>query len=93
VNGKVLDVWGSAEQRPTKTVPVLIDMIEADLKTGAADYAALLARDLPAFNRTLAAKGLPELSTTPPAVSEEQLEKDDEADAAQSESEAEGGEG
>jgi photosystem II stability/assembly factor-like uncharacterized protein len=93
VNGHVLDVWGSAEHGPTKTVPMLIDMIEGELKKGAADYAALLAKDVPAFNRTLAANGLPVLSTTPPAISEEQLEKDDEADAAQSESEAEGGEG
>jgi hypothetical protein len=92
VNGKVLDVWGSAEQRPTKTVPMLIDMIEADLKAGADDYASLLAKDLPAFNRTLAERGLATLSTTPPAVREEQLEKDDEADASQSESEGEGAE-
>jgi hypothetical protein len=92
VNGKVLDMWGSAEQRPTQTVPKMIDMIEVDLKKSAADYAKLLGTEVAGFNRTLTAKGLHPLGTTPPRVAEDQLEQDDEADAAQGESESEGGE-
>jgi hypothetical protein len=87
VNGHVLDVWGAAEQRPTKTVPAMIDMLEGELEKGAADYAALIAKDVPAFNRTLTAKGLAPLGGNPPHVSEEQAEQDDAADAAQSEAE------
>ena len=90
LNGKVLDVWGSGEQKPTKTLPALIEMLEAELKTGAAEFANVLARDVAAFNRQLAAKGFAALSSNPPAVSDEQLEKDEEADSAQGESEGEG---
>ena len=77
VNGGVLDMAGGADQRPTDTMPMLVSMIEADLKTAQARYAALMAGDVPAFNRKLAASGLPALSTKAPASAPDEDDGDD----------------
>ena len=82
LNGHVLDVAGAAEQRPTDTAPMLVDTIEVDLKKAAADHAALI-RQVPAFNRTLAAAGLPTLALQPPAVADAEDPNDDDSPAAQ----------
>jgi len=88
LNGHVLDVWGSAEQKPTNTMPGLIDRIESDFRGPAAEYASFVAKDIPAFNRTLAAHGLRPLDVTPPAISEKQLKEDDEVDSSEGESDS-----
>ncbi|UAK23220.1 WD40/YVTN/BNR-like repeat-containing protein [Sphingomonas nostoxanthinifaciens] len=87
VNGNVLDVAGSAEQRPTKTMPMLVDLMEGEIKAARADYATLIGRDVPAFNRQLTAHGLPALVTSAPAASDEDADGDDDQDAAEGEAE------
>jgi photosystem II stability/assembly factor-like uncharacterized protein len=63
------DVAGGGDFGPTDTAPVLLDGIEKRLATATADYQTLMARDVPAFNRLLAAKGKASLITALPVKS------------------------
>jgi formiminotetrahydrofolate cyclodeaminase len=52
------DVAGGADYKPTDTAFSLTDMIEKDLTAAKAEYRALMDKDVPAFNRSLAASGI-----------------------------------
>jgi len=52
------DVAGGADYKPTDTAFSLTDMIEKDLAAAKADYRTLMDKDVPAFNRSLAASGI-----------------------------------
>ena len=56
------DVAGGADYGPTDTALNLTDMIEKDLAAARAEYRALMEKDVPAFNRSLAASGVTPLS-------------------------------
>jgi len=56
------DVAGGADYGPTDTALSLTDMIEKDLAAAKGEYRALIDKDVPAFNRTLAASGVTPLS-------------------------------
>ena len=60
------DVAGGADYGPTDTERGLLDMIEKDLAGAKVEYAALMDRDVPVFNRTLVSSGLAPLSGPPP---------------------------
>jgi photosystem II stability/assembly factor-like uncharacterized protein len=61
------DVAGGADYRPTDTAIGLLEMIEKDMNAAKAEYRALLDKDMPAFNRSLAEKGVtPIVATLPP---------------------------
>jgi len=79
VNGGVLDMAGGAEQRPTDTMPVMLTTIEDDLKTATAHYKTLMAKDVAAFNSTLAGGRLQPLTARPPAVHKDDDDQDDDA--------------
>ena len=53
------DVAGGADFRPTDTSLALLDEIEAKLLASKAEYDALLATDVAAFNKTMADKNAP----------------------------------
>jgi hypothetical protein len=57
------DVAGSADFGPTDTAPMLLSMIEKNLRRGAGDYQALMMR-VPAFNAALRKQGITPLDTT-----------------------------
>jgi photosystem II stability/assembly factor-like uncharacterized protein len=63
------DVAGGGDFGPTDTAPVLLAGIEKDLAAANANYQTLMARDVPAFNRLLAAKGKAPLVTALPVAS------------------------
>jgi hypothetical protein len=52
------DVSGGADYGPTDTAVGLVDMIEKDLTAARAEYRSLMEKDVPAFNRSLAAGGV-----------------------------------
>ncbi|MGC1305217.1 MAG: hypothetical protein WA840_22845 [Caulobacteraceae bacterium] len=83
VNGGVLDMAGGAEQRPTDTMPTLVATVETDLKAATADYDALMAGPVPAFNKQLAAKGLTPLATKAPVIADQGSLHDEEASQAE----------
>jgi photosystem II stability/assembly factor-like uncharacterized protein len=56
------DVAGGADYGPTDTALSLTEMIEKDLAAAKAEYRTLIDKDLPAFNRSLAANGVTPLS-------------------------------
>jgi photosystem II stability/assembly factor-like uncharacterized protein len=56
------DVAGGVDFPPTDTSRSLLDMIEKDLAAATADYHALMDKELPAFNHSLADKGVTPLS-------------------------------
>jgi photosystem II stability/assembly factor-like uncharacterized protein len=88
VNGNVLDMAGAGEQKPTDTMPAMLDMIEKDLQAASLHYGSLMATDVPAFNRELKAMGLTALKATlPRAKDSDESEEEDTAT-----SEADGGE-
>ena len=90
LNGKVLDVAGAAEQKPTDTIVELVGMIEKDLKASADHYAALNGKDVPAFNKLLVAGGMQPLSAiVPPAGDSDNADDNSESEG---EGESEGGE-
>jgi hypothetical protein len=62
-------VAGGGDFGPTDTAPVLLDGIEKRLATATADYQTLMAQDVPAFNRLLAANGKASLITALPVKS------------------------
>ncbi len=62
------DVAGGADYKPTDTAWSLTDMIEKDLSAARAEYQALMGKDIPAFNRSLAASGITPLATANPAA-------------------------
>jgi len=62
------DVAGGADYGPTETERNLLDMIEKDLNSAAAEYQALVQKDLPAFNRAMAERGvMPLVAVVPQA--------------------------
>jgi len=56
------DVAGGADYKPTDTALGLTDMIEKDLATAQTEYRTLIDKDVPAFNRSLAASGVTPIS-------------------------------
>jgi len=56
------DVAGGADYGPTDTARNLTGMIEKDMAAAKADYRSLIDKDVPAFNRSLAANGVTPLS-------------------------------
>jgi photosystem II stability/assembly factor-like uncharacterized protein len=56
------DVAGGADYAPTDTALSLTDMIEKDLAGAKAEYKTLMEKDLPAFNKALAASGVTPIS-------------------------------
>ena len=56
------DVAGGADYGPTDTALSLTDMIEKDLAGAKAEYKTLMEKDLPAFNKALAASGVTPIS-------------------------------
>lgn len=56
------DVAGGADFRPTAAAMAWLEDIERDLAKARADFETLLERDVPAFNRTMAGRGLPPIS-------------------------------
>jgi hypothetical protein len=50
------DEAGGADYRPTDTQMAVLETIEADLAKARAGFAALMERDVPAFNKAMAGK-------------------------------------
>ncbi|MGH9432327.1 MAG: WD40/YVTN/BNR-like repeat-containing protein [Terriglobia bacterium] len=63
------DVAGSANYAPTDTDVKLLQMIEKDLAAAQADYRALIEKEVPAFNRSLAGQGITPLVAAYPVPS------------------------
>ncbi len=63
------DVAGGADFAPTATDGELLAMIEKDLTAAKADYRNLMEKELPAFNRSLAARGVTPLVAAIPSAS------------------------
>ena len=57
------DVAGGADFRPTDTSVAVLDGIEKDLNAAKAEFAALMEKDVLAFNRALAGRGLTPITT------------------------------
>ena len=57
------DVAGGADFKPTDTSVVVLDGIEKDLNAAKAEFAALMEKDVLAFNRALAGRGLTPITT------------------------------
>jgi len=56
------DVAGGADYGPTDTALELIAGIEKDLAAAKTEYRTLIDKDVPAFNRSLAASGVTPIS-------------------------------
>ena len=65
------DVAGGADYKPTDTAFSLTDMIEKDLAAAKTEYRQLMDKDVPAFNRSLAASGVTPLAGPGPAANRE----------------------
>jgi hypothetical protein len=52
------DVQGGADYRPTDASLQVLETIEKDLATAQAAYVTLVEKDVPAFNRANASRGL-----------------------------------
>jgi photosystem II stability/assembly factor-like uncharacterized protein len=52
------DVAGGADFRPTDTSVVVLETIEKDLAAAKADYRSLIDKEIPAFDRSLAERGI-----------------------------------
>ena len=59
------DVAGAGDYGPTDTSPQLLAGIEKDLAHAEGDYHELMTKVVPAFNQTLASKGIIPLAATP----------------------------
>jgi hypothetical protein len=59
------DVAGAGDYGPTDTSPQLLAGIEKDLAQAEANYHELITKVVPAFNQTLASKGIIPLAATP----------------------------
>jgi photosystem II stability/assembly factor-like uncharacterized protein len=64
------DEAGRADARPTDAQVMVLDLIEKQLATARADFTRLVEKDVPAFNRAMAGKGIaittsPATTTTP----------------------------
>jgi hypothetical protein len=57
------DVAGGGDYGPTATAPVLLEGLEKKLAVAADHYQALMAKDVPAFNKLLASRGQQPLIT------------------------------
>jgi hypothetical protein len=60
------DIAGGAEYRPTIGSLQVLEMIEKDLAAAESDYRALVEKEIPAFNKANAARGIA-IKTTPKA--------------------------
>ncbi len=58
------DVAGGADYKPTDTSFSLTDMIEKDLAEATAEYRSLMDKEVPPFNRSLAASGITPLAAS-----------------------------
>ncbi len=56
------DVAGGADYGPTDTALGLVDTIEKDLNAARSEYRSMMEKDVPAFNRSLAASGVTPIS-------------------------------
>jgi hypothetical protein len=56
------DVAGGADYKPTDTAFALTEMIEKDLAAAKLEYRTLMDKDVPDFNRSLAASGVTPLA-------------------------------
>jgi hypothetical protein len=64
------DVAGGADYRPTDSSITVLEAIEKDLDVAKNDFAALVEKDVAAFNRTARGLGLKALSLEPPKTIE-----------------------
>jgi photosystem II stability/assembly factor-like uncharacterized protein len=69
------DVAGSDGYGPTNTTPPLLSELEQKLAGATGHYKTLMSRDVPTFNKLLAAKGKEPLITTLPAMDPEKIEE------------------
>ncbi|MBU3078533.1 WD40/YVTN/BNR-like repeat-containing protein [Sphingomonas quercus] len=90
LNGNVLDVAGAAEQKPTDTAVNLVALIEKDLRASVDHFAALNAKDVPAFNRLLTSQHMPPLSLTVPPADKDEASEGNSASEAEADGEGEG---
>jgi len=58
------DVAGAADSRPTDASVAVLEMIERDLAAAKVAFANLMEKELPAFNRAMAGKGIPPIDAT-----------------------------
>ncbi|MGA3201244.1 MAG: hypothetical protein ABSF12_01990, partial [Bryobacteraceae bacterium] len=65
------DVAGGADYKPTDTAYSLTDMIEKDLAAATAEYRTLMDKEIPPFNRSLAASGITPLAAGSPGGNRE----------------------
>jgi len=72
------DVAGGADLGPTDTAVRLVDDLEKQLRVATGHYETLMARDVPAFNELLAAKGKEPLVTAFAHEEEEEVDEPDE---------------
>jgi hypothetical protein len=68
------DVAGGGDHGPTDTAPTLLEGLEKQLAVATAHYQAVMAKDVPAFNKELAAKGKQPLTTVLPQEDEEEIQ-------------------
>ena len=61
------DVAGGADFKPTDASVTVLQTIEKDLDAARVEYSSLMEKDVPAFNRMLAQRGIIPLVTTGPA--------------------------
>jgi hypothetical protein len=78
VGGGAGDVAGGADYGPTDTSVALLDMLEKQLSAAEADYRQVMQNELPAFNRTLAERGLIPLNTVVPTPTAPKKEEGEE---------------
>ncbi len=64
------DVSGGADSRPTYASMQVLEMIEKDLATAKAEFAPLVEKDVPAFNRQIRGRGLAPLDPSGPKAAE-----------------------
>jgi hypothetical protein len=68
------DVAGGGDYGPTDTAPGLLEGLEKQLATATGHYQRLMAKDVPTFNKQLAAKGKEPLITALPHEDEKEAE-------------------
>jgi photosystem II stability/assembly factor-like uncharacterized protein len=56
------DVWGGADWGPTETSIAVLQTIERDLEVAKTEFKALMDKDVPAFNRSVAERGITPLA-------------------------------
>ncbi len=75
------DVAGGADYGPTDTAKMLLEMIEKDMNAAKAEYRSLMDKEVVAFNRFLAEKGItPLVAALPPPQARTVTDGNDEPD-------------